>query len=103
MSLRDIWQFETDQWGLRPAQPELGGYTFTLLGKQLYTVVAILQHRQSSKEVDLIRLFSGNNGSEVIAQCAQPEELHKGWDFGLGQPVPAGRHMSIFYARMDKK
>lgn len=95
-SLRDIWHFGANRWAL--TRSEEGAIGTTVDGKQAYTIAAIVRHRASPQDDDLIRLFS-LTGMEVIPECWRDVAPRSG--FGLDEPLPVDRGFSIFYQRIS--
>lgn len=98
-SLSDIWRFSADKWAFVPDPYGMRKGTWEVTGQQLYTVMAVVLHRESMDGVDSVRLFNTTGREEL--PITQLKSIR--WPFELDEAIPHGHKLTVFYTSVPEK
>lgn len=94
--LVDHWRFNTHSWVPGPDDDEDGLVLLTKGRMIAYIMTAIVRHKSGERNADSIRIFR-EDGAEQLPEGRVMERPMPDWGFRLGDVVPPGEKISIFY------
>jgi len=94
--LLDQWRFQAWIWVPDPTDDENGLVSLKKDGKTPYIVRAIVRHAVGERNANSIRLFR-EDGVEQLPEGLAVNNPMPDWGFKLGDAVPPGEKLSIFY------